>query len=328
MSMTVEEAKVYISRIIGGANTPGILDMAGEAIQRAYADWQSARFWTFLLKDTSSGKQMNASFTAVGNANNEFTPVIAGTFNGLNIGQPVTGALIGNSEIGLSLNYIKSFTYDSLGNITKLKFKYANTLAAAGTVALSTSTSDIYFTAGQSDNLNVPDDLNATYTARLIGPNDKKMWLKYVEQRHWDKTSADQTITGQPEAYTIYNPVSQASQFGMKKLQIFPPPNSDGVLRLRYFRNFYTASSNIDVPDDYLYKFLDYARALLLEAKRAQDDPNGYRASVMGAYAEAQQNDEQPNDDDDGDQRLKSPYEAGAYRGPIVNNGQFDPYPY
>lgn len=321
--MTVADAKTYISRIIGGSNTQGVLDMAGEAIQRAYADWQSARFWTFLLKDTSATTTLTVGTVTASIAGtpptSSFEPAVVGDLDFVNIGQTVS--YVDNSTTYSKL--IKSFDRNTSGSIIKVYLDSAIT----GTPSSFTFSADIPLNAGQGE-YNVPNDMNGTYTARLIGANDDKTWLKFIEQRHWDKISYDQTINGKPEGYTIYNPVSQATQgYGRKRMQIFRIPNASATLRLRYFRNFDTSASVIDVPDDYLYKFLDYARALLLEAKRAQDDPNGYRASILGSYAEAQQNDEQPNDDDDGDQRLKSPYESGNYRGPIVNNGQFDPYP-
>src|SRR5258706_7637321 len=53
MSMTVVAAKTYVARIIGGASSQEILDMAGEAILRSYQDWQAQKYWRFLLKDTS-----------------------------------------------------------------------------------------------------------------------------------------------------------------------------------------------------------------------------------------------------------------------------------
>ena len=314
--MDISSAKTYVARIIGGANTPGVIDMANEAILRAYSDWQAARFWTFLLKDTSVDLALSCT---VDRNSKVITPINLGELDFINYNQSI---IINN------VNYlINNIDKNINGSVTG--FDVTPTLAGSGSaVEAITFKMDIPITAGVEE-YGLPTDMNATYTARLIGAGDPKTWLKYIEQRQWDKISFDQTTRGVPEAYTIYNPVSQASQnFGQKRLRLFRVPNADGLLRLRYFRNFYTNTGYIDVPDDYLYKFLDYARSLLLEAKRAQDDPHGYRSSVLGAYAEAQQNDEAPNDDDDNDSRLKSPYEGGTYRGPIVNNGQFDPFPF
>lgn len=349
MSMTLADAKIYVSRIIGGANTQGVLDMAGEAIQRAYTDWQAARFWTFLLKDTRlptlvhcDGSNVNADGTALGGQSTDpvpatavgkLVPAVAGTFDFVNVGQSVT--MTPHIQSG---TVVLSITRGTDGSVSYILISkpivttvQSVTLPRVGSTFNNHEVSfsaDIPLKAGIGE-YNVPNDMNATYTARLIGANDTKTWLKYIEQRSWDKLSYDQDVNGKPEAYTIYNPISQATQgYGRKRMQIFRTPNGDGTVRLRYFRSFITDGATIDVPDDYLYKFLDYARSLLLETKRAEDDPNGYRASIIASYAEAQQNDEQPNDDDDGDARLRPGYESGMMRGPIVSNGEFDPYPF
>lgn len=321
MSMTLVAAKTYVARIIGGAASSAALDMAGEAIIRAYQDWQAAKFWTFLLKDTSRPTYVTSCVCTA--SSGSLTPPSSGALDFVNVGQGVT-VLSGTATLAAGTT-VTAYTRNTDGTIATVTLSNA----FGGTTATQTLifSADIPLVKGTGE-YNLPNDLNGTYTARLIDSTGTRAWLKFIDQRYWDKLTTDQTLQGIPEAYAIYNPASESGQsFGHKRMQIFKTPDaSTYVVRVRYFRAFDTSATNIDIPDDYLYKFLDYARSLLLEAKRAQDDPAGYLRSTGDSFSQAQQNDEQPNDDDDNDARLKSPYESGDYRGPLVGNGEFDSF--
>lgn len=323
MSMTTVNAKTYVARILGGAASQAVLDMAGEAILRAYSDWQSAKFWTFLLKDTSNSTLVTGC-TATASSATVNAPT-TGAFDFVNVGQTVTISS-GTATLAAGTT-VSSFTRNTDGTIASITL--SNSFGGTtNTNATLTFSADIPLTAGTNE-YNVPTDFNGSYAARLIDSTGPKDWLKFIEQRHWDKVTTDQTLQGVPEAYTTYNPYSEQTQnYGTTRLRVFKTPDaSTYVIRLRYFRSFVTTGTYIDVPDQYLYKFLDYASSLLLERKRAADNPDGYVKSTADSFEQAQQNDEQPNDDDDGDVRLKSPYEQGDVR-PIVGNGAFDPFPF
>jgi hypothetical protein len=319
MSMLLTAAKVYVARIIGGANSNAVLDMAGEAILRTYEDWQSAKFWTFLLKDTSITTPVTATVTK---SSATVAAPSVGALDFVNIGQSVTYA---GSAGTLAAATVLSFVRGTDGVITSITLSVA---FGGGTYTTESGVltfgADIPLIDGTSD-YNLPADFSGSYTARMIDAAGTKSSLKFIEQRYWDKLVSDQTIEGLPEAYTTFNPQSEQTQnYGTSRLRVFKVPDASYTVRLRYFRVFNTTGTYIDVPDQYLYKFLDHARALLLEVKRAQDDPGGYMRSTGASFAQAQTNDEAPNDDDDNDARLKSPYEQGGYRGPIVGNGIFD----
>jgi hypothetical protein len=239
--MSVMVAKRYVAGIINGENDPRILGQASEAILRTYQDWQAAKFWTFLLKETG----------------------------------PAVG---------------------------------------------QTAATDITLVAGTSD-YTLPADFNGSYTARMIDSLGTKSSLRFIDQRYWDKNTGDQTLQGIPHAYTILSPSGTTAT-----MRVFKVPNAAYVVRLRYFRSFITTGTTIDIPDEYLYKFLDCARAILLEAARAVKDPTAFLAVTRASFEDASQTDEQLNDDDDNDSRLKSPYECGDSRRPIVGNGIFDDF--
>lgn len=318
MGMSTVNAKTYVARILGGTQSQNVLDMAGEALLRSYNDWQTARFWTFLLKDTSSAT-LATGVTATGASAIVNAPT-TGAFDFVNVNQTVTVSS-GTATLAAATT-VSSITRGSDGVITSI------TLSAAfggttNTNATLTFTADIPIRIDVEE-YNLPLDFSGSYSARLL--NDPKGWIAHIDYKLWDRYQADHDVNLPIDAYTTYNPVSEMSQnFGTTRLRIFGLPDAANVLRLRYYRKFTTGGTNIDIPDEYLYKFLDYARGILLEVKRAQDDPGGYAASVAAAVASAQDNDEQPNEDEE--QRMKSPYEMGANR-PIVGNGQFSTDPW
>lgn len=322
MSMTVVAARVYVARIIGGANDSKAIDLASEAISRAYTDWQNQKFWTFLLRDTSSTTAVTGCAATASSA--VVNAPSAGAFDFVNVGQTVTIAT-GTATLAAGTT-VSSFVRGSDGVITSITLSnsFGGTTNSNATLTFS---ADIPLVQG-TDEYNLPADFGGTYTARLIDTAGTKEPLRFIEQRLWDKNTLDQTLQGIPEEYTTYNPISESTQnFGTSRLKVFKVPDASHTLRLRYFRIFNQTGTYIDVPDQYLYQFLDYARMLMLATKRAQDDPNSYAQEIQAAFGVSQQTDEQPNDDDDGDSRMKSPYEGGGSRGPIVNNGNFDVYP-
>jgi hypothetical protein len=177
-----------------------------------------------------------------------------------------------------------------------------------------------------SNDYALPIDFFAPFSATLLA---NKRTLTYRDQRWWDRVIVDQSVLRTPSDYGVYNAYSEETQnFGTKRLKFDSAPDGNDTLLLRYYRTFNPTGTNIDMIDDFLYQFLDYARSLLLATKRAQDDPEGYsQMSAKGAESAVEQ-DEQVTDDDDFDRGLKSQYEVGDYNRPIWGNGPFDPYRY
>ena len=322
MSMTTVAAKVYVARIIGGgAESQESLDMAGEAILRAYQDWQTRKFWSFLLKDNARTTAISATATkssAVVNA-----PSV-GAFDGLNPGQSVTYS--GAAGTLTASSTILSITRGSDGVATSITLSNA---MGGGTYTTETGTftfgAYITLVPGTNDYA-VPTDFFAPYTARLL---TNKRTLTYREPRWWDRVIVDQTVLGTPSDYGMFNEYSELTQnYGTKRIRFDRVPDITDTLHLKYYRAFNTTGSNVDIPDEFLYQFLDYARGVLLATKRAQDDPAGYTALAQQGTESAEEQDEQTTDDDDADRGLKSQYEMGDYNRPLWGNGGFDPYRY
>ncbi len=170
---------------------------------------------------------------------------------------------------------------------------------------------------------NLPLDFFAAATARFI--TNAQKYLTWRAQEYWDRVINDPTIVGVPSEFTTYNPNSELTQnYGETRLKFDRIPDSTDTFQLRYYRRFNTTGTSIDMPDQYLYKFLDYARAIMLEAKRAQDNPGEYRDSQIDSFNQAQQNDEERTPENDADNCMKSMYEMGENQRPLWGNGDFD----
>jgi hypothetical protein len=319
MSLTL--AKRYVARPLGGAGNPDILDMAAEAIQRGYTDWQNKKFWTFLLKDTSATTAVTG-VTATGASATVNAPS-AGAFDFVNVGQTVTISS-GTATLAASTT-VSSVARGLDGVITSMVLSNAFG-GTTNTNATLTFSADIPILLGVSD-YNVPNDFKGAQGdgSRLIdGP---KTPVAFIDIKSWDRATNDQALSGLVEMYTTYNPVSEGTQnFGTSRIRVFKVPDANYTLRMKYYRKFNVTATTIDVPDAYLYQFLDYCRGLLLEMKVAMENPAAMIQKAAQGYQDAQDTDEAPNDEDE-DARLKSPYESVMDR-PIVGNGQFDPYPF
>ena len=321
MSMTSANAKIYVARIIAGGNTATVLDMAWEAILRAYEEWQSDKYWRFLLKDTTNGFRIAGQTLTSGSATITVATGTPGALDGINIGVTVTTT--SSTAVIPASTTVQTINYNPVdGTITSIVLT-ANITGTTDTNATIVISGDIPINITQRT-YNVPPDFDRPSGCRMIG--SPTYALIYKDIRAWDRTIINQTVPGNPQEYTIFNSYSPLTQnFGTKKLMLDVIPNLSNTMKMVYFRKFNTTSTIIDVPDEFLYMFLDYARARLLETKRAQDDPQGYIASIEKSAEKASEKDEQPTDDDDADQCLKTAYEAGAYR-PLWGNGEFTPF--
>jgi len=320
MSMTVVNARIYVSRVIGGSASQEVLDMANEAILRGYQDWQSQKHWRFLLKDTGQSTVVTGCNAVVGSGNTVAAPSV-GTFDFVNIGQTVTSASsTAFLAAGTTVTEVTKGTDGVVTSIT-LSNDFTGTTDANTTLTFS---ADIPIIVGVNE-YNLPLDFNSAATARFTLTN--KRTLVWRHQEYWDRLNSDETVRGLPQEFTTYNRFSELTQnFGETLLKFDRVPDAADTMRLRYFRKFNTTGTNIDMPDEILYKFLDYCRSLLLEAKRAQDDPSGYRDSTLDSMKQAEVNDDDRNSEDDADNCIKSQYEMGPAVRPLWGNGDFDAY--
>lgn len=316
MAMTTVNAKVYIARVLGGAQSPTVIDQAGEALIRGYSDWQNMRNWDFLLKDNTQPTAVTG-VTATGASATVNTPS-TGAFDFINVGQSV--ALTSGTATLATGTTVSSFTRNNDGTIASIVLSNA-VGGTTDTNSTLTFGAYIHVTAGTND-YNLPTDCHELYSARFI--TNSKRPLRYRRQRQWDRVQWDQTVQGTPEEYTQYNPYSEATQnHGTYHLKFDVIPQQADDMLIRYYRRFTTDGTYVDVHDKFLYAFLDYCRGLLLEAKRAQENPTAYLNSVQTTAVKMGESEEEVEDDDDN--FMKSQYEMGAHHRPIVGNGEFWP---
>lgn len=306
-------ARTYIARIVGGAASPQILDMADEAILAGAQDWTNARKWNFLLKDTALGFSVAA---CTGNSATITAPS-SGAFDAVNVGVTVT--VSGNSAALAVGTTVSSYTRSADGTVATITL--SNAVTSSTGVYTMTFSGDIPLIAGTQE-YNAPTDFDSPYIARLL---TNKWALVYVPYHEWQRKVNDQTVRGTVEGYTIYNPVSFGTQnYMQKRLRVFMIPSASDTLHLQYFRNINASSDPVDMFQNYLYPFLDYCQWLLLLKKSAHDDrlPQ-IEERARGALTAAMVDDEEISED--WDVTMKSQMEMGFMGRPLWGNGQFYP---
>lgn len=308
MAMTLTDAKTYVAKIIAGQNDANILSAAGEAITATYNKWGSLRDWTFLLRDTSESTSI-ASCVVAGDGIT-VTNATTGAMNAVNIGQTVTGYSGGPADPVATPVLVDSLTEGSSG-VTAFVLSIAVT---PGTYTLTFS-ADIPVNASQQ-RYNLPLDFSKPYSARLL---TLRTPLTYVKKREINRKVFDHTSTGLPEAYTTFRPHPFNASSQHTHLDLFRIPSADDTLRLLYYRVFDTSATTLDIPDSYLYDFLDDARVRLLKSK-AENDPRlaPLMAETQLALARIVEDDEVETEDED--LRLMSQMEVGANRRAIYHD--------
>jgi hypothetical protein len=319
MAMTTVAARVYIARVLGLGQSPTAIDMADEALRRAYADWQTQRNWDFLLKDNSLTTAITGC-TATNGSSTVNTPTDS-VFDFVQVGQTVT--VSGTATLAAGTK-IASFTRNSDGTVASITLTnpFGGTTDAA---AVLTFGAYLHITSGTND-YNLPTDCYEIYSARFI--TNSKRPLFYRRQRDWDRIQWDQTVRGTPQDYTQYNPYSEVTQnHGTMHIKFDVIPSQDDDIFVRYYRKFIVDGTFVDMHDKYLYAFLDHARARALEAKRAQENPQQYLEETRSQMEKSGEAEEEVEDDDDN--YMKTQYEQGSSRNrPIVGNGDFWPTAY
>jgi hypothetical protein len=317
--MTTVAAKLYIARVLGGGSSQETTDAAGEAILRGYSDWEDKKFWVFLRKDTSQTTAVGGMTATAASA--VIVSTSTGFLNFVNIGQTVTIAAADTATLPAGTT-VSSYTRDSSGNIATVTLSnpFGGTTDTSATLTFS---ANIPIIIGVNE-YNLPLDYNVGSNAKLI--TNLKRKLEWRDQEYWDRVQPDESLQGSPTEFTTYNPVSELTQnYGDTRLRFDRIPDATDTMLLRYYRKFTTGGTSVDMPDNVLYKFLDYCRSLCLEAKRAKDDPGGFRDSALDGMEQAAEGDEKKNSEDDVNECIKSQNEAGS-SGPLWRNGDFDQY--
>lgn len=313
MSITRVNARAYVAGILGGARSSQMLDAAEEAILRAFEDWQAAKFWRFLLKDTAAGFRVAACVLTSGNAVVPAPSTAA--FDAVNRNITVTGTNIPASTTVLN------YTRNTDGTLASITLSNAPTGNGAQTLTFG---GDIPIIAGVQE-YNAPSDFYSWYHGRTT---INKWPLSYIEYRDWNRAVVDHTIQGIVESVTVYNPVSELTQnYGTKRLRTFRISHLVDNLFMQYYRAFDSLADPLDIPEDIKYKFLDYAQWRLLEKKTAHDDrlPQ-IEKMALGSLAQAMANDEEETEDED--TAMKSQMETFGQNGgqrPLWSNGEFWP---
>lgn len=288
MSMTRADAKNYIARVLSAVQSQQAQIWAEESLQRAFTDFQLARNWEFLLKDTSGTRTIGT--LSYSTSSKVVTPPQDISFEGLNIGQTLYAGVFTGGK-----NVIASIAYDPDTHLI-VSFTLTNYPAASG-ASVTTTTDDIPINVGQTD-YNLPPDMYAPSTTRILGSAGYK--VEYIRNGTWYRAATSPDTNGVVDFYSLFNKYSPASTGnGMTKLRLRKPPAKADTLRIEYFRTFDRDSDPLDIPDDYLYKFLDYCRALILEVRRATEDPGAYSARAIAGLASSALADQEPVDDED-----------------------------
>jgi len=314
MAITLNDMATSVARAIGGADDPRIIVLAKEAIKASVQDWNTAKNWNFLLRDTSLG------FLVTGVAwTGSVTTIIApssGVFDGVNTGVSVTGTGIPASTT------VASYTRGTDGTITSIELSQATTGTQSNVTLTFGANIPIQLDV---DEYNLPTDFKSPYDARLLGVHRTLVYIKY---REWNLKVGTQSTRRAIEAYTVYNPVSALTQnYGQYRLKIFGVPGQTDTLFLQYFRSMNPDSTNVDIPIEYQRRLIDYAQWRLLRLKNSEDSrlPE-YQQLARQVLLEAMTDDEEIGDAED--IGLKSQMETWDGDKPGWSNGEFHATPY
>ena len=314
LSITRTNAKIYIARPLGGANNPEILAMAEEALLRGYNDWQVEKDWEFLLKDNTS------TFTVESCTLDTTATVVvpsAAAFDGVNIGIIVTGSA------GSYSSTVAGYSRNTDGTIASITLTDIPTAPqrGIGTITLTfNANGNLPILTGVSD-YNLPTDFHKHYGMRLM--TTAKRPLQFIRPRDWNRMVNDHTTRGVIDCYTIFNSGSPLSQDkGTYRLRFYRTPANNDTCYFQYYRKFAPLSDPLDMDGQYLYKFLDYCRALIINTKRSFDDPATFLSDTMNSLQKAKSSDEEVTEDEE--IRMKSQMEMYVTRPALWNNGDFN----
>lgn len=177
---------------------------------------------------------------------------------------------------------------------------------------MDNASSPISVVAG-TDTYTLPTAFKKPYTARLL---TNPRTLEWIDPRVYDRMVPVQTQQTTPTHYTVYNPSSFDPAVQANKLKLIGVPGAADTLLVRYYRPIAAPSAGsdlIDIPDLYLYKFLDYARGHFLLTKDPRNEKAPMWVSLMAKkLAEAVSEDD--DDTEDENIRFMSQMEVGGRR--------------
>jgi len=257
MSMLLSDAKTYVARIIAAQDDPNLVLAAGDAIASTMAKWNAIKDWTFLLQDNSIPTVIAGCIIAPDGLT--VTNATPGAIFGVNVGQTVTGTGIPAATT------VATVTETSGNGITSFTLSAASTPAPAGIDM--TFSAYIPIIAG-TNIYYLPPNFQRPYTVRFM---TSPRTLVYYRQRELDRKVSNQSRGGVPTHYTIYNVHTFNVGAQHKHMKLYPVPGQGDTLFLKYYRRMDPTGTYIDIPDSFLYVFLDDARVALMRVK-AEDD--------------------------------------------------------
>jgi len=305
-----------IAKSIGGQGTQANVDLATIAVKAAVEDWNAAKEWNFLLKDTGSGYSVSGVTLTTSSAT--VNAPSAGAFDFINIGMTITTSS-GTASIAASTT-VSNITRSSTGTISSITLSNAVTGTTDTNATISTS-ADIPIRVGVNE-YNLPPDFNSAYMARTT---TYKRALEYIKYREWNKKVVNQDINGTIEAYTIWNPLSPLTQnFRTYRMRVFRTPAATDTLHMQYFRRMDANATTVDVPDNYVYFLMDMAIWRFVTLKNSEDTRIPVlEQKAMSSLKKAMVDDDENTDDET--LRLISQMESWNGERTLWTNGQFYP---
>lgn len=256
MALTLVAAQQYIAKIYGGQNDDGILTEAASALTAAIDDLCSRHNWSFLLRDTSQSFTVSCATTDTDATVVPGTGAAADALKNVLVGMTVSGTGITAGTLVASITSSGSIELDTAATATNDPI----TLTFGGTIPIIAGTASY----------TLPSDFWKMYSVRLV--SSLKRPLSFIRYSLWDRLTGDQTQTGSPLWYTIYQAANfDATGTQQTKIQLFRIPSAADVLLVKYYRRPDATATTVDIHDAYLYLLLDLAQIHLLRQKDADN---------------------------------------------------------
>ena len=282
MAMTLVNADTYISRILGGSGDTSIKAQAREALQSAYEELLHRNNWTHLQVDTTR------TFTVADCNEASAKRLVTSTTNGFKnvlVGMTVTGTGVpADTTVAVVTDTTTLTLTEQVTDITD------ETLTFGGTIPIISGT----------DEYALPVPFYKPISCRFTSARYVK--IKFLTLEEWDAITGDQTNTGTVSHYTIYRggrTFDAGDGLQQDYIRFIRPPGAADVCQFRYYRLPDFSGTYVDVPDEYLFVFLDLAQIHLLLKKDATSRRiPALRSTLEFRIARAISTDRNPGGDD------------------------------
>lgn len=277
MSLALADAKVEIARVVGAASVPNKVALAGTAIEVTAKKWSNRHDWEYLRKDNSVARTITG-------CNLADTGITGISTAGLNVGQVVTGS-------GLPANV----TIQSIPNATS---------AVVSSTGVTNASIDLTFSAyipvrAGTSYYYLPHDFKNLYTARLL---TSKRWLEVKRDREIDREFPDQESN---QSAVSIAPASPGDGTGFTasdqraRCRLIGPPDTNENMLVKYYRTIDGLADPLDIPDDFIFAFLDSCKAWFLSQVNSSDPRLDYLTGFAerGLAAVIAQDTEIPDED-------------------------------